>query len=118
MLTLKKNYEFQRVFKKGSWFGGDFLSIYVAENHKNSNYIGIAVSKKISKSSVKRNRIRRIIREVYRIHEKEFLIGLDLVMVFKSNRSFEDASFQAIEKDMMKIFTKADLIKKEDYNAK
>ena len=118
MLTLKKNYEFQKVFKKGTWYGGDFVSIYVMQNQKKSNYLGIAVSKKCFKSSVKRNRLRRLLKEAYRLNEKSLLKGFDMVIVWKTSGDFEDASFAKIEKDLLKIFTKANLLtKKEDPNA-
>ena len=110
MLTLKKNYEFQKVFKKGVWYGGDLLSVYIVPNNKNLNYIGIAVSKKISKSSVKRNRIRRLIKEAYRYIEKNILSGFDIVMVWKTNCPFEKADYYSIIQDLQKCFDKAKII--------
>ena len=103
MLTLKKNYEFQKVFKKGTWYGGDFMSLYVVANQKKSNYLGICVSKKCFKSSVKRNRIRRLLKESYRLNDGKIQKGFDVVIVWKTNISFEEANFYNIQKDCMKI---------------
>ena len=114
LLTLKKNYEFQKVFKKGTWYGGDLLSIYVVPNHKKANYIGIAVSKKVSKSSVKRNRIRRLIKESYRNIEKNIQLGFDIVMVWKVSCPFEKATYYAINQDIKKCLKKAQLLDTEE----
>lgn len=123
MLTLKKNYEFQRTLKKGKWYNASLINVYIDQNDKNLNYIGIAVGKKVSKSSVKRNRIRRLIREAYRLNEKNIKKGLNIVMVWKTSCSFELANFKSIEKDLLFCFKKANVLlfnelenKEEDEN--
>ena len=117
MLTLKKNYEFQNVFKKGNWYGGNLLTIYVLKNSKYSNYIGIAVGKKVSKSSVKRNRIRRLIKEAYRLEENKIIKGINIIIVWKTSAAFELANFKDIENDLKTCFEKASIyIKEEEYN--
>ena len=70
-LSLKKSSDFQRILKKGKWSSGDYLSIYVVSNSQEVNFLGVAVSKK-GLNSVKRNRIKRLIREAYR-HSEENL---------------------------------------------
>ena len=118
LLTLKKNFEFQKVFQKGKWYSGNYLYIYALPNKKEKNSIGIAVSKKFSKSSVKRNRIRRLIKEAYRLHEEQFRQGYQIVIVWKSDVLQEDFSYGMIEEDLLKCFKKADfIIKEEDLNA-
>lgn len=107
MLTLKKNYEFQKTLKKGKWYNSNLINMYIDVNGKDSNYIGIAVGKKVSKSSVKRNRIRRLIREAYRLNENKIKKGLNIVMVWKTSCSFELAEFHAIEKDILFCFKRA-----------
>ena len=46
-IMLKKNYEFQKVFAKKNYYGGKYLEMFVIDNNKQSNYMGIAISKKI-----------------------------------------------------------------------
>ena len=62
--SLKKNSDFQKVYRNGRSFANRFLVMYVLENEKNCNRIGISVSKKVG-NSVIRHHITRLIRESY-----------------------------------------------------
>lgn len=82
-VTLKKNYEFVRVYKKGRFFAGKYIVIYVLKNRYGTNRIGITANKKVGKS-VKRNRAKRLIRESYRVYEDFIPPGLDIVFVARA----------------------------------
>ena len=60
-----------------------FFVLYFLENGTDSNRLGITVSKKIG-NSVVRSRVKRIIKEAYRLHEKDLLTGLDIVIVART----------------------------------
>ena len=115
MLTLKKNHEFQKVLKKGKWYGSNLLNVYITQNNKEFNYIGIAVSKKVSKSSVKRNRIRRLIREAYRINENKILCGMNIIIIWKTDLSFELANFRDIQRDLLYCLKKANILSTNEF---
>lgn len=77
----------------------------------------MAVGKKVTKSSVKRNRIRRLIKEAYRLEENKIKIGLNIVIVWKTSCPFELANFHDIKKDIAHCFEKAGIYNnKEDEN--
>ncbi|MBE5857036.1 MAG: ribonuclease P protein component [Lachnospiraceae bacterium] len=84
--SLKKNYMFQSVYKNGKSYANKFFVMYVLKNEENGNRIGISVSKKVG-NSVVRHRITRLIRESYRLHEKVFNSGLDIVIVARKGAS-------------------------------
>lgn len=114
MLTLKKSHEFQKVLKKGAWHNGNLLNVYTIKNGKASNNLGFAVGKKVTKSSVKRNRIRRLMKEAYRINENKLNTGFNIVIVWKTNCSFELANFHDIQNDLLYCLKKANLLKTND----
>ena len=60
--SLKKNKDFQLVYKKGTSFANRYLVMYVLENQLNKNRVGISVSKKVG-NSVVRHHLARLIRE-------------------------------------------------------
>ena len=78
--SLKKNHQFQFVYKNGKSFANKYLVMYVKENGLDINRIGISVSKKVG-NSVVRHRVTRLVRESYRLHENVFNSGLDIVIV-------------------------------------
>ena len=78
--SLKKNRDFQLVYKQGTSFANRFLVMYVKKNQLGRNRIGISVSKKVG-NSVVRHHLARLIRESYRLHEEEFQCGMDVVVI-------------------------------------
>ena len=91
--SLKKNKDFQKVYKKGKSYANKYLVMYVLKNDLEKNRIGISVSKKVG-NSVIRHHLTRLIRESYRLHEDVFDSGLDIVVIARGTA--RDASFHQI----------------------
>ena len=90
--SLKKNADFQIVYKSGKSFANRYLVMYVKENDLGFNRIGISVSKKVG-NSVVRHRLKRLILESYRLHEDMFNSSLDMVIIARSTakgRTYEE----------------------------
>lgn len=99
MNTLKKNYEFKRVLNRGKCINGKFLAIYIFPNKLNKLRVGFAIGKKAGKAH-DRNRIRRLIRENYRLVENKIKLGFDIVFVWKNRALADKVLFKQIENDM------------------
>jgi ribonuclease P protein component len=99
MNPLKKNYEFKRVLSRGKCINGKFLAIYVFPNKLKEKRVGFAIGKKAGKAH-DRNRIRRLIRENYRLIEKGIELGLDIVFVWKNKVPADRVEYKQIEKDV------------------
>ncbi len=112
METLKKNYEFSRVYRKGRYFSGRYLTINVLENIYSRNRIGISVSRKAVKSSVKRNLYRRRIKEILRTGDFNLKNGYDMVFVVKKTDKIPE--YHEIEKGIIDLLEKAKLIIKNE----
>lgn len=108
--TLKKNYEFKKVFLKGKFYKGKQISIYVLKNHKNTNVIGVAVSTKQC-GAVARNRIKRLVRENYRILKNDLEEGYDIVFLWNKNKGATDADYYIIKEDIKRNLKRAGLMK-------
>ena len=98
--SLKKNRDFQNVYRKGKSFANRFLVMYVLENQTETNRIGISVSKKVG-NSVIRHHLTRLIRESYRLHEDVFNSGLDIVVIARSTA--RDISYCEVESAMLHL---------------
>ena len=103
---LKKNYEFGNVLKRGTYYSGRTIEVFVKQNHKNINFLGIAISSKICKAT-KRNYIKRIIRENYKNMEEHLKTGYSIVFLWKRKMDIKQACYSNVEKDMKKIFCDA-----------
>ena len=78
--SLKKNSDFQLVFKKGKSKANKHFIMYILKNDSNKNFLGISVSKKVG-NSVIRHRVKRLVKESYRLHENLFNSGLNIVVI-------------------------------------
>ena len=78
--SLKKNKDFQIVYKSGKSYANRYLVLYIRENGLKRNRLGISVSKKVGNSIV-RHRLTRLIRESYRLQEDMFSSGRDIVVI-------------------------------------
>lgn len=114
-IKLKKNYEFNNTFKRGKYFSGNFIECFYLKNNKNINHFGIAISSKLC-NAVKRNRIKRVIRESYRNIEDNIIIGNTFVFLWKKNVKIENCSYINVFNDMKKIFKKMDIYINEKSN--
>ena len=105
--ALKLNHIFRRLYATSGQANG-YLVLYARPNRSSANRVGITVSKKLGHAVV-RNRIRRRLREVYRLNEDKFLPGYDIVVVARSRCI--SASFQKLTGAYLALAEKAGILK-------
>lgn len=98
--SLKKNIDFQNVYRNGKSYANRFLVVYILENHTEKNRLGISVSKKVG-NSVIRHHLTRLIRESYRLHEDTFDSGLDIVVIARATA--RNISYHEVESALMHL---------------
>lgn len=106
--TLKKRYEYRRLYAKGKSAVTPYLVVYARRNRSDCNRIGYTVSAKLGKA-VKRNRVRRRLKEIYRLHEGEFQQGMDLIIVARGRAVA--ARYDQLEKAMLNACRKLSLLR-------
>ena len=78
--SLKKNRDFQNVYKKGKSYANRYLVMYVLENDTDRNRLGISVSKKVG-NSVVIHRTTSLNHESYRLNQDNLKTGYDMVVI-------------------------------------
>lgn len=106
---IKKDSEFRRVYKHGKSFANRYLVIYVLKNRLGTSRVGISISKKVG-NAVTRNRIRRLIKENYRLNiDEKIKPGYDIVFIARVSSS--NAGFEEIDKSIKQLAKKSGILK-------
>ena len=107
--ALKLNHIFRRLYATSGHTNG-YLVLYARRNRTNTNRVGVTVSKKLGHAVV-RNRVRRRLREVYRLNETRFSPGWDIVVVARSRCITAD--FGKLTQAYLSLAEKAGILQKE-----
>ena len=109
--SIKLNKEFRKLYYKGKTLSSPFVVLYYLPDKRlgDKNTLGITVSTKVGKA-VRRNKIRRWIKESYRAFEPNLKTGFTMVILARK-RAGEDAAFWDIKSSLGGMFKKAGLFK-------
>ena len=98
--SLKKNRDFQKVYRSGKSLANKYLIMYILRNDSDRNRLGISVSKKVG-NSVVRHHLTRLIRENYRLLEEHFQRGLDIIVIVRP--SAKEIGYHEIESALIHL---------------
>lgn len=107
--TLKENRDFRRLYHRGRSAVSDCLVVYAMRNKQGPGRLGITTGTKLGHAVV-RNRLRRVIREIYRSHAGEIRADMDVVVVVRARAV--SASYQEMDRAFVRCAEKTGLIPK------
>ena len=108
-MALKLNHIFRRPYATSGQANG-YLVLYARRNRTATNRVGVTVGKKLGHAVV-RNRVRRRLREVYRLNEDKFAPGWDIVVVARSRCITAD--FGKLTNAYLSLAEKAGILRKD-----
>ena len=123
---LAKKRDFDLVMKHGLWIHGQFFDIKYLELAKNQKFfpkkedlesfkkqlrLAISVGLKISKSAVKRNRVKRQVRETMRLLIKDSVLQEGYFVLVVAKKGVLDQDYAKISEEINFLFNKARIIK-------
>ena len=110
-VTLKENRDFRRLYSLRKYAACSTLVLYWRPNRLDHNRLGITVSTKLGHAVV-RNKIRRRIREICRLHGQQLRQGIDLVVVARSRAPQVD--YWKLDRDFQKMARKLGIWKEPE----
>lgn len=111
VISIKENHIFRRLYAKGRSAASPHLVIYCRRNGRGHSRLGVTVSTKLGKA-VRRNKVRRRIREIYRLHQAELFPGWDLVVVARVRAAH--SGYDALDRSFLSLTSKLGLRRREE----
>jgi len=105
--TVKENYLFRRIYRKGASAVEPCMVVYCQKNRRGMTRLGVTVSTKLGKAVV-RNRCRRQMRELWRTHKEELVPGYDMIIVVRTRGTH--TPYRVMEKQYLDALEKLSLL--------
>jgi ribonuclease P protein component len=112
---LRMNYEFTRIYNKGRFLAGRHVVLHYLRRPGSINRLGVTASRKI-KGSVRRNRVKRLLRESYRLLEDRLVPGYDLILVGRDTP--DQPNYQIVSQEVGSLLAKAGINRPAERSAK
>jgi ribonuclease P protein component len=108
---LKKQEDFLRILREGKPYSLSKNFVVYIRKGAEKRRIGISVNKKVGKAVV-RNKIKRLIREVYRLHRPYLKEDIEMLVIVKPGENIKNLDFHKVKEMLIKIWEKAGILKK------
>lgn len=106
-VSLKQNHEFRRLYNKGKSAVSPYFAVYCRQTRRPYSRLGITTGVKLGKA-VKRNFVRRRIRELYRTNEDKLLPGFDIVVVARTRAIY--GRYADLERSFLQLMKKLGIL--------
>ena len=109
-VTIKSNRDFQRLYRRGKSAVTPTLVLYWQKNYRGESRLCLTTGTKLGHAVV-RNRVRRQLREIYRLNRDKLIPGRDIVIVARVRAV--SAGYHAMERDFLRAAQKLGLLREE-----
>ncbi|MEO0652252.1 MAG: ribonuclease P protein component, partial [Planctomycetota bacterium] len=86
-MRIRRGAEFSTAYKRGGRARGRWFTVVAARNELGFSRLGLSIGKRAWKRAVPRNRLRRLVREAFRLSYRELPHGYDLIVVGSSHEA-------------------------------
>lgn len=109
-LMIKKKKVFKYILRKGKYVTNKSISVHISNTKKrvNLNFFAVCVSKK-NGNSVQRNKLKRWVREAYKLEEEKLRKGYNIVIIYKKSTNITNTNFNCIHGEIVKCFKELEL---------
>jgi ribonuclease P protein component len=109
-LRLKKREDFSKIYRTGKSVANfQFVLYYREQSIRPTFRLGISASKKLG-NAVVRNRLRRSVKEIWRLHQENILQNYDYVVIVR--KAAVNMDYHQMEKSMLHVLKKGSFLAK------
>jgi len=112
---LRKSSDFDRVYSSGKRFTSSTLTVIFDASPVGATRVGLSVGRRIGKAVV-RNRVKRLLREAFRLNKHRVKKGYDIILV--ARKGVEELNFRQVEALVMDLFGRGGLVVPETEESK
>ena len=98
---IRRRGEFSALFESGKRIHSEYLTVIVCKNTSGMRRIGLVVGKKVGKSAVRRNRMKRLLREFFRLNKHRLPASQDILIV--ARKDFSLMKYQDLRRELGKV---------------
>ena len=106
-LKIKKAEQFQKLYSDGRSIAGRYLILYYQKHEDGPTRAAFAAGKKLGKAHV-RNRLKRLLRETFRLNRYRLRDGYDLILL--ARKAAVEVKMQEVEKNFLFLVAKAKVL--------
>ncbi len=85
---IRRRSEFTALFQSGKRIHSEYLTVILRRNTSGTRRLGLVVGKKVGKKAVRRNRMKRLLREFFRLNKHRLPASQDILIVARKDFSF------------------------------
>lgn len=100
-----KGGHFGRAYRRGSRAKGAWMTVAVVENELPVTRLGLSIGKSVWRSAVRRNRVRRVFREAFRLAHPELPVGLDVILI--GSRPRIEPTLAPVQAELLELVARA-----------
>jgi ribonuclease P protein component len=106
-----KTGDFRKAYKEGRAYRSGGYSLFLLPNTGPGSRLGISVSARSVRLAVRRNRLKRILREAWRRNKSSIKQGFDIIINVKKDTPKQGLSYKNVERVFLKLASEARLIR-------
>jgi ribonuclease P protein component len=113
---LRLRSEFEEIYRKGERFSNEYFSLLIIKKNTPCKKVAFVAKRETIRKATVRNRIKRLLREAYRLNKNKLIDGINLLLKVRDEKAVK-LNFWEVEEALLRLFSKAGILRDEANNS-